>query len=400
MNPLFSSRKRADEFDLLLSRTSADALAGDATSERYADLLQVVSTMREVPAPTPRPDFAADLRSRLMIAAESALAPDTSEQSAARRAPAVRRSPRERRIVAAVGGFAIVSATASMAVAAQSALPGDTLYPLKRAIENAQAGVQRDADDRGTTLLGNATGRLDEVDALSRSGDDPQTISVTLQDFVLQATEASELLLDDYASTGHASSIEELRSFTAASMGALTTLRNVIPEDARASLIEATQVINAIDVQAQSLCPACTDLPITQAPVFAQRAIDTLLDGVLAPTPDGVLPAATTSSDSKDKQGKGNKGKQGTGRSGDSAPNQIAPPAQPQVPTDTTDDPILPQGPSGNNGSKGGKKGGGLLDEISITASDDPIGDLLTGTGEVLDDVVDNLGGLGGLGKN
>ena len=48
---------------------------------------------------------------------------------------------------------------------------------------------------------------------------------------------------------------------------------------------------------------------------------------------------------------------------------------------------------------KGTKKGnGGLLDDIIVKGSDDPIGDLLTGTAEIVDDVVKGLGkGLGGL---
>ncbi len=391
MNPLFASRRRADEFDLLLSRTSArHPAAHDETSAAYRDLLEVVSTLRATPAPRPRADFSADLRARLMIAAESALAPDTAEQSAARRAPAVRRSPRERRIVAAVGGFAIVSATASMAVAAQSALPGDTLYPLKRALENAQTGVQRDADGKGTTLLDNASGRLAEVDALSRSGDDAGAIATTLDDFVQQATEASTLLLSDYASTGHASSIEELRAFTADSMGALTSLQSVIPVDARASLIEATQIINAIDVQAQSLCPACTDLPIMQAPVFAQQSIAPVIDGALNALSTSDSPGTTSPEKSHQKPGKGKTA------GADPAPTKGQGSTQSEAPAKSPDEPVLPQSPAGSDdgGKSGGNDGGSRtpLDDLKISGSDDPVGDLLTGTGKVVDTVVKDLG--------
>lgn len=397
MNPVFGSRKRADEFDLLLSRSSSSRTGSDdTTAERYSNLLGVVSTLRQAPVPQLRADFAAELRSRLMVAAEAALTPDNFEQSAARRAPVVRRSPRERRLVAAVGGFAIVSATASMAVAAQSALPGDTLYPLKRAIENAQAGVQQDADGKGATLLDNAAGRLDEVGALSRSGQDSGTINTTLQDFVQQATEASDLLLGDFASTGNASSIEELRSFTADSMGALTRLQSVIPDDARESLIEATQVINAIDVKAQSLCPTCTDLPIIQAPVFALKTIDTLLDDALGTIITPSAPAVDVPSGSAAKPGKG------TSKGAGKAPSKTEPSTQtvPATPAETT----LPQGPtSTDDGGKknGGKKNGGLLDGLNVSGSDDPISELLTGTGKTTDNLVEDAAeGLGGLGSN
>lgn len=416
MTPVFGSRRRADEFDLLLARSERDRTAGGAPTGQHAELLDLVAALRSTPAPSPRAAFSADLRERLMLAADEALTPTPVEPADVRRAPAVRRSARERRLVTAVGGFAIVSATASMAVAAQSALPGDTLYPLKRAIENAQAGAQGAADDKGSTLLGNAAGRLDEVDALSRDGrdDDATTIATTLDDFVQQASEASDLLLRDYSSTGHASSIEELRSFTADSMGALTTLQGLIPKDARSSLIQATQVINAIDVQAQSLCPACTDLPIMQAPQFASQAVETLLDDALAPVLDSLLPPADPSSTGAGKGtrkgaaagGKGGPRASGEAR-GDGSDVPVSPPATVLPP------PVAPAqqgtGDSGAQGKGGDKKrDGGLLDDLTVKGGDDPIGDLLTGTGDVVEDLVDGLGqglgglgqGLGGLGKN
>jgi hypothetical protein len=403
MTPVFGSRRRADELEQLLSRSSAATAAGDGP-EQYADLLALVGALRATPAPAPRAAFSSDLRERLMVAAESALAPDPVEQGAPRRQPTARRSPRERRLATAVGGFAIVSATASMAVAAQSSLPGDTLYPLKRAIENAQTGVQSDADGRGTSLLDNAAGRLDEVDALSRSGeDDAEVIVTTLEDFVAQASEASDLLLGDFSSTGEPSSIEELRSFTADSMGALTTLQGIIPDDARASLISATQIVNAIDVQAQALCPACTDLPLIEAPVFATRAAASLLDDALAPVLDAVLPpvADEGAADEETRKGPRKPARDTEPRSGASglpepapAPDQPAPttpPVAPSLPTDTSD----------GGDEKDGDKKGGLLD-LGVKGSDDPVGDLLTGTGEVVEGVVEGvvtgLGGLTGLG--
>lgn len=395
MSPIFGSRRRADEFDLLLSRTSAPSAASSDENATHDDLLRVVSSLRAAPAPVIRAGFSIDLRERLLIAAQTALAPDTDAQSAARLTPAVRRSSRERRIFAAVGGFAIVSATASMAVAAQSALPGDTLYPLKRALENAQAGVQNDADGKGTTLLDNASGRLEEVNALSRSGEDAAAITTTLDDFVDQALEASELLLGDYASTGHASSIEELRSFTADSMGALTTLQDLIPADARASLIEASQVINAIDIQAQSLCPACTDLPIIQAPAFAKRSIDPVIDGALGAL---VTPSATTPDASDTAQKAPRKPGTHKTKGADEAPGPVTTPTQPTPPPGTPEEPVLPQGPATTD--NGGKKGDdkqdqdSLLEDLKVSGSNDPIGDLLTGAAENLDEVVTDLGGL------
>lgn len=398
MNPNLGSRKRAGEFDQLLSCSSHTPAT--TTAAPYGDLLRVVDILHSAPAPALRAGFSADLRARLMEAAAVALAPDTPEQSAARRATALRHTPRERRIVAAVGGFAIVSATASMALAAQSALPGDSLYPLKRAMENAEAGVQRDADGKGTALLDNASGRLDEVNALSRSGDDAQVIATTLEDFVTQASEASDLLLSDYASTGHASSIEELRSFTADSMGTLTRLQDLIPDDARHSLIEAAQAINAIDVQAQGLCPACTDLPIIEAPVFARQ------DG--EPSTEGAVDQAATSDvshlgASSNAAEAGSRAKTG---GADKAPGQFRNGKQNASPASATDEAVIPQDPTGpstspatssedGEDSDSTSSNGGILDGLQVSGSEDPIGDRRNGDSATIDKTVKHLGALG-----
>ncbi|WP_232679653.1 DUF5667 domain-containing protein [Nocardioides sp. R-C-SC26] len=257
MNPVFPARRRAEEFHAHLER-------GASAGAEWDELAGVVAALRTIERPDPRPEFAADLRSRLMAAAESALAPDTAVQLAARQAPAPARSRRDRRVAATVGGFAILSAGTSMAVAAQSALPGDTLYPLKRAIENAQAGITDGADQKGTVLLDNAAGRLDEIDRLTRNGgqDDATVIARTLDDFAHQATQASDLLLGDYAASGSAAAIEELRTFTATSLAALRDLESSVPREARAALIAAAKVIGLIEQQAASLCPSCSDAPL------------------------------------------------------------------------------------------------------------------------------------------
>lgn len=393
MNPVRSSRTRADEFDRLVSGSAARARSTPGAPGRYDDLLGLVDSLRDSSPPEPRHQFSLDLRSRLLDVAESALAPDSAEQSSARQAPVVRRSPRERRLALAVGGFAIISATGSMAVTAQSALPGDTLYPFKRALENAQTGVRRDADGKGASLLGNAAGRLDEVGALSRSGeDDVLAVSSTLEDFLTQATEASELLLDDFTTHGRSSSIAELRSFTAESTGALTGLQGLIPRDARAALIEATAAISAIDVRAQALCPTCTDLPVLAAPIFSAASADTLLTDALGPVLDPNLPPPSSNGDAApdrpsdpDRSSDPDQGPDGATGAGEG-------PAAPLPPG--------PKDPQDDGTTNDAGKGDGLLDDLDVTTPDDPLEDPLDGAGDGLGGVIDGLtGGLSdGLG--
>lgn len=384
MNPVFGARRRAEEFNSAIEAPASSRVLPDAP---FADLLGVVSTLRQAPALPARADFVSDLRSRLMLAAEGALAPAAKATNAA---PAVPRNPRERRIAAAVGGFAILSATASMAVAAQTALPGDTLYPLKRAIENAHTGIQGGTDDKGTTMLGSASGRLEEVGQLTRSSDqDADVIALALHDFVEQANEASDLLLSDFASTGRAGSIAELRSFTAASSKSLTSLQTLIPDTVRGSLIEASQVVRQIDELALSACPTCSDLPLTAMPTFASQQIPTLIRDVLdatAGSPPAIPPVRPVKPGKKHTQ--------------PTQPTQPPPPptdvAQPTAPTKTDvpdshpqPDPTVPD----TGGVPHGPKHNPLGDVAAGTSNgQDPLGDLLTGTGELIDGAVGALG--------
>lgn len=259
MTPVFSARRRAEEFDALIDSSTGH----DLSDARYAEFLEIVSALRDVPAAQARPEFVSSLREQLMLAARTELVP--SEE--ARLALPVRRRPRDRRIAAAVGGFAIVGATTSMAMAAQSALPGDALYPLKRAIENVEAGISVNEGQKGATLLANASGRLDEITALSRAGrlEDTTAIAETLNTFTDQAAAASDLLLSDYASTGDESSIAELRDFTALSMETLAELESLVPADARDELLHAARVLTQIDAEAQQACPDCAG-GITEIP--------------------------------------------------------------------------------------------------------------------------------------
>lgn len=276
MSPAFTARRRAEEFQAAVENST-----DRGSDARFGEFLEVVETLRDVPPITARPEFVVELREQLLDEARAAARTSKGVEAAARltisrSAPGRRR---ERRLAAAIGGLAIIGATTGMAVASQSALPGDPLYPLKRAIENAQTGVQSDEDAKGKALLDNASGRLEEVDQLSREGNDADAISETLQTFSDQASEASELLLSDFAETGQEDSVEELRAFTADSMTTLTALEAVVPESARPSLIKAAQTLAQIDEQALIACPSCGPDAITQIPPFTNVALDELLNG-------------------------------------------------------------------------------------------------------------------------
>jgi hypothetical protein len=263
MTPVFPARRRAEEFNTLVEGSPTEA-----GGTLYPEFLEIVAALRDVPAAEPRPEFTASLRDRLMAAADTLLVPadGPAPEESRLRMPGAQPS-RQRRLVVAVGSLALVGATTSMAVAAQSALPGDALYPLKRAIENAHAGLSLDEAGKGTTVLDNAAGRLQEADELSRADrlDDSAAVADTLNDFAAQSTEASDLLLADYAANGDQATLDELHTFTADSLAQLTALESVVPLDARDELLNAAQVLGQIDAQLQRVCPGCVP-SITEIP--------------------------------------------------------------------------------------------------------------------------------------
>lgn len=372
----------AEEFDALVSGEPRPGRAGD--HEAYADLLAIVASLREVPPVEARPEFVSSLRTQLVAAAEREPA-RADEALAVRLTPRQRRGARERRLAALVGGFAVVAATGSMAMAAQDALPGDVLYPVKRAIENAQTNLQGNGASKAETLIAHAEARLAEVQELTSRGADDDAISSTLQDFTDQAKQASELALDDYATTGKPNRIADLRSFARTSMDGLAQLGPDVPTASRPILITATQTIRQIDAAAWEACPTCADGAVTEVPDFATLPLSNLLTG---PVSDAASVSRVGSTDGPAKPGK----KPGAQQPSTTPPSSTTPP--PTVPTDVPTDVPTTKGiidglldPIVNGGKKPPASGGGSTPTAPSS------------TLPLLDGVTSLLGGLLGTTK-
>ena len=266
MTGLFSVRRRADEFDAALSDPSAPLTEREA--RQFAELLALVADLRSIPELTPRPDFVADLRSRLMTEADTALLPQSARPLTAeeqRISLPVRATGRDRRLAAMLGGAALVGATTSMAVAAQTALPGESLYPVKRALEEAQTGIARGDAAEGGAMLASARGRLDEIDALAdrSSPASVSAISSTLETFSEQSGDASESLFAAYGANGDEALIVDLRTFTTSSIDRLSDLQSALPVSSREELVAAAEQLNDIDRRASEVCPSCGGAPMS-----------------------------------------------------------------------------------------------------------------------------------------
>ena len=119
-----------------------------------------------------------------------------------------------------------------MAAAAQQALPGEALYPVKRGLEEVRADLTSDDAARGRTLLQQADSRLAEVRALL--GDPATTepaITSTLGTYRAQAEDGSALLLASYVDGDDAAAVSEVRAFTRDGLAQLDELSTALPPD-------------------------------------------------------------------------------------------------------------------------------------------------------------------------
>lgn len=256
MSPAFPSRRRADEFHRLLE---GDAPSGGATE--LTQLADLVTRLRAEPVVTPRPAFSSDLRSRLVAAAAAqAGSPDPVDDklTVGHELSSDARRRRQRWLTGALAALVVVGGSASTAYASQQALPGDTLYPVKRAIEGIDAGLATSDRDRGVTVLHDAEGRLREVRRLSeRRRPDPERVAAALSTYEEQADRASELLLRDDDGAPDPEAVARLRDFTTDGVRRLTELDAVLPEQALSKLTDAADALLAIDQRIDKVCPSC-----------------------------------------------------------------------------------------------------------------------------------------------
>ena len=262
MTSLFQARRRTEEFAAAVDDRGAGRHAG---GEEITELLEVVESLREQPLVEPRAEFAADLRLRLMVEAQTTLSP----QTAGLRLPTRERGRRERRLVAAASAFVLVGGTTTMAAAAQSALPGEALYPVKRGIERVEAGLNTSTAGKGHDVLDQARDRLGEVERLIASDSDRARSQVpeTITAFSATAAEGSALMFEAFGDSYDRALVVEVRTFTRDGVATIEELASSTPSEARDELAAAAVLLTEIDREAADLCDTCAPgLPALEVP--------------------------------------------------------------------------------------------------------------------------------------
>jgi Domain of unknown function (DUF5667) len=389
MTSLLSAKKRAEEF--------AAAVDGGADPAglrpELADLVGVVSTLQREAASgehlAPRPEFTATLRERLMVEAVTSLPQDTVLTL-----PTRRKGSRERRLALVASSLVIVGGTAGMAAAAQNALPGEALYPIKRGLEKAEAGLATSQTARAQDLLDAADSRLVEVQGLFDASDDLSRVSPTIDDFTTQALEASALLLDEFEETRDPAIIDELNTFAAENLDLLQELAKTAPAEHQDELAMAADALMRIDQQARAACPTCADgLDALKMPTLFLTAVEAqdAMDAVQRVRLNNDHPVITDGGKTKPDVDKG----EGDGKDPQPPADEDDVSEEPGD-TDPPEDPDAPGAPDlpGNietDGPSGGKELGEKIDETAGGAVGDVGGEVKDALPEDLDPLVDTL---------
>ncbi|MER6303339.1 DUF5667 domain-containing protein [Kitasatospora sp. NPDC001539] len=170
----------------------------------------------------------------------------------------------------AIGGLVAglaVGSLAGAAAASTNALPGDTLYGMKRGLEGLRLGLADSDSERGELLLDNAATRLGEANALIGQGDpvgalSPATVDRVrraLDDMHADALKGRELLRSVYRSNGSLDPMRALAGFAHDEDGRWSQLQGRLP-------VQLTEQAHLVDQLFDDISEDVAPLRLAQPP--------------------------------------------------------------------------------------------------------------------------------------
>ncbi|MFE4089170.1 DUF5667 domain-containing protein [Streptomyces sp. YIM B13502] len=267
-------------------RTEGPAPAAAAAETEQAQLLTLASGLSALPRPELDPEVKVVQRAQLVAAFEAMLQEGTAAGEATDRAVPEQRSrrakgahratplgrlrPRSRLAKGLTAGGLTVGVAAGalggVAAASSDALPGDSLYGLKRGIEDVKLTFADGDDERGRVYLEHASTRLNEARRLmerDRAGSlDHESLSEirrALSGMRHDASEGHRLLREAYERNPDSlGPMQALSSFSRAHRDTWGNLRDRLPVQLGDVSEQVTSVFDAIDEDVaplQSLLP-------------------------------------------------------------------------------------------------------------------------------------------------
>ncbi|MGN9819208.1 DUF5667 domain-containing protein [Streptomyces sp. SD11] len=335
-----SAHRRTNAFAQALEEqsdrgTAAEQSEGPAPAvadrSEHSRMLSLATGLGELPKPTMDPEVKVVQRAQLVAAMEAMLLEGTAaggdatglpvpEQRSHRGRGAHRATglgklrPRSRLSKGlAAGGLTVgvaAGAFSGVAAASSDALPGDSLYGLKRGMEDLKLGMADGSSDRGELYLDQASTRLSEARRLmerGRSGplDHESLGEIRRALFGMQhdATEGHRLLHEAYERNPDSlGPIQKLSAFSQSHRDAWGALRDRLPVQLGDVSRQVSSVFDAIDEEVE---PLRSLLPQPPAPEGTGRHRGPSSDSPGSSGADRSVPPSATGGDSSDGNGTG-----------------------------------------------------------------------------------------------
>ncbi|MBO1337106.1 DUF5667 domain-containing protein [Streptomyces sp. VRA16 Mangrove soil] len=320
-------------------------------------LLTLAEGLGELPKPELDPEVKVVQRAQLVAAmeamfAEGAAGPAVPEQRSGRAKGAHRASPLSKlrprsRLTKgiAAGGLTVgvaAGAFSGVAAASSSALPGDSLYGLKRGMEDLKLGMADSDSDRGQIYLDQASTRLNEARRLMDRGrgghldhESVGEVRRALSGMQYDASEGHRLLSEAYKRDGSLGPIQALSAFSESHRRSWTALSDKLPVQLGDVRDQVSSVFDAID---QEVDPLRSLLP---QPPGQGGSSGTHRGGGTSPgasrtgssAPSGSTGSGHGSSSAKPKPSSSNSGKDDSGLLGETTGGLLDPPNDASTPT-------------------------------------------------------------------
>jgi hypothetical protein len=300
-------RGRAERFAELLD--GASVRRGE---DELGELLHTARAVRSVPDPagaTIDPMFRDRLRTRLVSVMEVQGPDHLRDPLHAAPAPSRFRIPR--RVVIAGPALAGVLALSGIGAASTGAVPGDSLYGVKRSTESAQLSLASSDVNRGRLFLEFARNRMTEATAVR---DDAVAVVRTLEDMDTASRNGTRLLGSAAVGEQDRAPLDIVDGFVLGQRAELTDLLPVLPPQARDRALDSLVLLEQIgarslELRGSMLCTAgyaeeggTDDLgPLPQRCAALSAGSIPGVNGLPGPTigadglPSGPLPSGTPS---------------------------------------------------------------------------------------------------------
>ncbi|ANW19733.1 DUF5667 domain-containing protein [Streptomyces clavuligerus] len=284
-----SAHRRANAFaQALEEQASGEPAENPVEPTERGRMLALTSRLGELPVPELDPEVKVVQRAQLVAAMEAMLQEGTARgsDSTGPRVPEQRKSgrgahraspfrklrPRTRWQKGLAAGSITVGVAAGafsgVAAASSDALPGDTLYGLKRGMEDIRLGMADGDSDRGELYLDHASTRLSEARRLmerGRAGDlDHESLGEVrraLNGMRHDVSEGHRLLHAAYERDGSLGPIQKLNTFSRSHRETWNGLRDRLPVQLQDVSNGVSEVFDAIEQEVQPLKSLLPELP-------------------------------------------------------------------------------------------------------------------------------------------